>query len=81
MNKSVITALVLAVLAVGWILTGQFGSDRPNADDPVAAPSATTRKKRVRSFAVRSDENATGFSVIPLRALVYIAVPGWLKRQ
>lgn len=65
MNKSVITALVLAVLAVGWILTGQFGSDRPNADDPVAAPSATTQKMKVRvaeisAIAHTENVNVTG---------------------
>jgi len=33
MNKSIITALILAVLAVGWILSGQFGTDDANGED------------------------------------------------
>ena len=49
MNKSIITALILAVLAVGWILTGQFAPNDANGDDE-AAPveqAATTMKVRV----------------------------------
>ncbi len=49
MNKSIITALVLAVLAVGWILTGQFAPNDANGDDE-AAPveqAATLMKVRV----------------------------------
>ncbi len=33
MNKSIITALILAVLAVGWILSGQFGANDANGED------------------------------------------------
>lgn len=54
MNKSVITALVLAVLAVGWILTGQFGSDDANGEENAATnapPAAKTMKVRVADLA------------------------------
>jgi len=51
---------------VGWILTGQFGSDRPNADDPAAAPSGKRhRKMKVRvaeisAIAHTENVNVTG---------------------
>lgn len=65
MNKSVITALVLAVLAVGWVLTGQFGSERPHAEEQAAAPSAPSQKMKVRvaevsAIAHTENVNVTG---------------------
>lgn len=48
MNKSVITALVLAVLAVGWILTGQFGSDEANNQEDTETTAASTKTMKVR---------------------------------
>jgi len=48
MNKSVITALVLAVLAVGWILTGQFGSDEANGENTAETDKPVTNVMKVR---------------------------------
>lgn len=47
-NKSVITALVLAVLAFGWILSGQFGSDEANGEDAPAPTAETAAPMSVR---------------------------------
>jgi multidrug efflux system membrane fusion protein len=52
-NKSVITAIILAVLAIGWILTGQFGSESANGEaseetmSAATTETATTMKVRV----------------------------------
>ncbi|MEK9795782.1 MAG: efflux RND transporter periplasmic adaptor subunit [Alphaproteobacteria bacterium] len=49
MNKSIITALALAVLAVGWILSGQFGTDDAIGEDTIgAATQAATAPMKVR---------------------------------
>ena len=48
MNKSVITALVLAALAIGWILTGQFASDDPASEGSAEETAAPAEKMQVR---------------------------------
>lgn len=47
-NKSVITAVILAVLAVGWILTGQFGTEEANGETPLTTTSDTANIMKVR---------------------------------
>jgi len=62
MNKSIITALVLAVLAVGWIVTGQFGSDDPAPADATATSAPAPEKMKVRVAelgAIARTENVT----------------------
>lgn len=47
MRKSIITALILAVIGVGWIASGQFGSDdvtAVNDANTAAAPSGESTK-------------------------------------
>ena len=47
MRKSIITALILAVIGIGWIASGQFGTgDDPAArtNDTAAAPTAQATK-------------------------------------
>lgn len=48
MNKSIITALVLAALAVGWIVTGQFGSDDANGEDTARPAEQAAAPMKVR---------------------------------
>lgn len=47
-NKSVLTAIVLAVLAVGWILTGQFGTEDADGEATPTAKTETTAAMTVR---------------------------------
>ncbi len=48
MNKSILTAAVLAILAVGWILTGQFGSkDADGKNTPLEKQAQALMKVRV----------------------------------
>ncbi|MBO6782898.1 MAG: efflux RND transporter periplasmic adaptor subunit [Alphaproteobacteria bacterium] len=48
MNKSIITALVLAVLAVGWILTGQLAPNDANGDDEAQPVEEAAAPMKVR---------------------------------
>ena len=49
MNKSIITALALAVLAVGWVLWGQFGTGDAIGEDTIGtATQAATAPMKVR---------------------------------
>jgi len=49
MNKSIITALALAVLAIGWVLWGQFGTDDAIGEDTIGtATQAATAPMKVR---------------------------------
>ncbi|MEP4377585.1 MAG: efflux RND transporter periplasmic adaptor subunit [Alphaproteobacteria bacterium] len=51
MRKSIITALILAVIGVGWIASGQFGSDEAavtTGSDAVSPPSAEVNKAPMR---------------------------------
>jgi membrane fusion protein, multidrug efflux system len=51
MRKSIITALILAVIGVGWIASGQFGNDDgavATNSDTASAPSANASKAPMR---------------------------------
>ncbi len=65
MNKSIITALILAVLAVGWIASGQFGADNANGEDsakpePQAAAPMKVRVADLKAIARTETVDVTG---------------------